>query len=497
MSDRCADRLANPLAIPRPSRLIERPSSDAAAPGRPGPAGQRALKVVAAWLWTLALCACSSLPARQPTPPKAPVSEVEVQGARGPASAHRALRLLGAEGRAAAVRHHLEVLGAVDRGGTLYRGNQTRLLVDGPATFAAMEAAIRQARRRILLESYIVEDEGVAARVSALLVQKAAAGVQVSLIYDAVGSIGTPDTFFKELRAAGVSVCQFNPLNPAHRPGHWGIVQRDHRKLLVVDDVVAYTGGINISRVYGSGSFSGSRGRASEDPLEDGWRDTQIELKGPVVPALATTFKETWADQGCKGRLGPMQTQAVGEPGRRHVMVMATEPDEDDNPIYRSLIAAVDAAQDEVLLTIAYFAPGADFVRALCDAAQRGVQVELVLPGQSDFPLVLHAGRWYYDRLLEAGVRIHERTDAMMHAKTAVIDGVWSTVGSSNLDWRSLVGNRELNVIVLGDDFGDAMRAQFARDREASETIELDAWRDRGLKQRSWELIGRLTERWL
>jgi len=491
------DRLAARTAPARRSR----PEPAGRITETPGTASRRHCRVwtqrAAAALLLVSVGACGSLPERQATPPKAPAALVQVQGAQGAASARQALRQLSGEGRAAAVRHHLEVLTATEGGGTLYRGNHTRLLVDGPATFGAMEAAIRQARHRVLLESYIVEDQGVAARVSELLVRKAADGVRVALIYDAVGSIGTPKDFFERLRAAGVAVCNFNPLNPAARPGHWDMVHRDHRKLLVVDDAVAYTGGINISRVYGSGSFSGSRARATADPLEDGWRDTQIELKGPVAPALAALFEQTWADQGCQGALGPAPPQAADEPGQRHVMVMATEPRADGNPIYSSLIAAVDAARDEVLLTIAYFAPGEDFVRALCDAARRGVRVELVLPGRSDFTLVLHAGRWYYDRLLEAGVRIHERSDAMMHAKTAVIDGVWSTVGSSNLDWRSLVGNHELNVIVLGDDFGDAMRAQFARDREASETIGLVAWRDRGLGNRTWELIGRLAERWL
>ena len=465
--------------------------------------------------------ACSSLPARDAKVEGA--SRVTVMGAAGalsPTQEDRTLRRVAAEGSGDLLALHLRVLagsGDVD----LYRGNRARLLVDGPATFGAMKAAIAQARGRVLLESYIVEDQGVAAEVAVLLLQRAAAGVKVALLVDAVGSISTPEAFFKRLADGGVAVCVFNPLNPSDRPGHGGLSRinhRDHRKLLVVDDDVAYTGGINISRVYGSGSFSRSRknvatsGNAdaaatADGALTDGWRDTQIELRGPVVPALAQVFARTWQDQGCVGELGkpgkpgvkpagPSGT-AAAEPGQRIVKIMASDPRDDGNRIYTSLLAAVDQSRSSVRMTMAYFAPGADFVQALCDASLRGVRVELVLPGRSDNMLVLHAGRSYYTQLLAAGVQIHEMEHAMMHAKTAVIDGVWSTVGSSNLDWRSFVANSELNVVVLGDDFGAEMAALFDRDRAASQPVTPDAWAQRGLQQRTLETIGRLAERWL
>lgn len=462
--------------------------------------------------------ACSSLPARDAKVDSA--SRVTVIGAAGvltPAQEDRTLRRVAAEGANDLLALHLRVLassGDVD----LYRGNRTRLLVDGPATFGAMKAAIAQARGRVLLESYIVEDQGVAAEVATLLLQRAAAGVKVALLVDAVGSISTPDAFFKRLADGGVSVCVFNPLSPSDRPGHGGlssINHRDHRKLLVVDDDVAYTGGINISRVYGSGSFSRSRKNVAaadtadkadtaDEALTDGWRDTQIELRGPVVPALAQVFARTWHGQGCVGELGKPGAKPAGpsgtaaaEPGQRIVKIMASDPRDEGNRIYTSLLAAVDQSRSSVRMTMAYFAPGADFVQALCDASLRGVRVELVLPGRSDNMLVLHAGRSYYTQLLEAGVQIHEMGHAMMHAKTAVIDGVWSTVGSSNLDWRSFVANSELNVVVLGEDFGAEMAALFNRDRAASQPVTADAWAQRGLQQRTLEAIGRLAERWL
>ena len=368
----------------------------------------------------------------------------------------------------------------------------------GPATFGAMKAAIAQARGRVLLQSYIVEDEGVAAEVAELLLARAAQGVKVAMIYDAVGSITTPDAFFKRLVDGGVSVCAFNPINPTKRPGFWGLTHRDHRKLLVVDEDVAFTGGINISRVYGSSSF-GRRGEPTgEGALDDGWRDTQIELRGPVVPVIGQVFETTWREQGCQGELGqPAPQKAAAEPGTRVVKVIASDPRDKENRIYSTLLAAVDAAQVNVRFTMAYFAPGTDFVTALRKAAERGVAVEMVLPGRSDSTLAFHAGRSYYDDLLSSGVRIYQMEHALMHAKTAVIDGVFSTVGSSNLDWLSFVANNELNVVVLGDDFGAEMNRLFERDRDASKPVTLEQWRQRGLDDRAMETFSRLVERLL
>ncbi|MGX5652396.1 cardiolipin synthase B [Hydrogenophaga sp. YM1] len=462
-----------------------------------------------AWAWLCALtlyllAGCTSLPPREPQLAQAGGGPglVTVRGADGVLSKEekrQTLRELSQEGRHELLRHHLRTLtqsGDAD----LYRGNRTRLLVDGPATFGAMKAAIAQARGRILLESYIFEDQGVAAEVADLLLRRAADGVKVAVIYDAVGSITTPVAFFQRLKDGGVAVCEFNPINPVRRPGYWGITHRDHRKLLVVDQQVAFTGGINISRVYGSGSASWRRSAppAGASPIDDGWRDTQIELRGPVVPALAKVFETTWREQGCPGGLGePPDKPLAAEPGERVVKVLASDPRDDGNRIYTALVAAIDAAQVEVHIAMAYFAPGEVFVQALCDAARRGVSVELVLPGRSDSSLVLHAGRSYYTQLLQAGVRIFEMDQAVMHAKTAVIDGVFSTVGSSNLDWISFVANNELNVIVLGEEFGGQMNALFERDRQASRAVTLEAWERRGLGGRLMEGVGRLLERWL
>lgn len=460
-----------------------------------------ALAGLAAGLSLLAAAACGSLnerdPQLRPLPPRQLASNVTLVDRNGPVDATaqaRDLARVKAEGSARLFEHHLGVLAA---GGEaqLLRGNTARLLVDGPATFAAMKAAIAGARQRILVEFYIVEDEGVAAEVADLLREKAAAGVSVALMYDSIGSMGTEGAFFDRLRDGGVAVCAFNPINPLERPGHWGLLQRNHRKMLAVDGDVAFTGGINLSNVYAEGSF-GSRRRAKppQDPDRQGWRDTQVELHGPVVAALSDVFRASWLRQGCGGDLPATPPPRVATPGQRVIKLVAGDPDHGVNPTYKALLNSIDAAQRSVQLTMAYFAPGTELIEALCDAARRGVAVSLVLPGRSDVKLVLHAARSRYAQLLAAGVQIHEMSHAVMHAKTAVVDGVFSSVGSSNLDWRSIVGNNEMDVIVLGDDFGEQMQALFARDVATSQRIDAAQWAQRGLGQRLLEGVARIVE---
>lgn len=487
-----------------------------------------------------AMVAAAACMARVPVasaPPPDAGRGVTVHGARGPvapAQQQRDLARVAAEGRPRLLQHHLAVLAAQDDV-HLYRGNTAALLVDGPATFAAMKAAIAQARGRVLLESYIVEGEGVAAELLGLLLHKAGQGIEVALMYDAVGSLQTPAAVFDRLRAGGIAVCAFNPVNPLERPGRWGLLQRSHRKLLVVDAEVAFTGGINLSDVYSSGSRgssggsgggsggasggrglsggSGAGGDASSRRVRDagtgdaanggppaadaGWRDTQIELRGPVVTAMATVFRESWQTQGCPGEPRPPPPAATAAPGQRVVQLVAGDPRAGLNPTYVTLLAATRAAVRSVHVTMAYFAPGRELVDALAAAARRGVAVRLVLPGRSDVQLVQHAGRSYYAQLLEAGVQIHEMSHTVMHAKTAVIDGVLSTVGSSNLDWRSIVGNNEMDVIVLGEDFGQAMEALFERDVALSQAIDPARWQRRAWSQRVLEMLGRWVEPWL
>ncbi|MFG6416466.1 phosphatidylserine/phosphatidylglycerophosphate/cardiolipin synthase family protein [Roseateles sp. DC23W] len=452
-------------------------------------------------LWILGAAACGSLLPRdqgvQPLPRQQTAERVTVVDRNGPVSAAteaRELARVKAEGSGALMERHLGVLAA--KGDTqLMRGNTAKLLIDGPRTFAAMKAAIAAAKHRLLVEFYIVEDEGVAAEVADMLIRKAGEGVHVAFLYDAVGSLGSDRAFFDRLRDGGVAVCAFNPINPLERPGHWGLTHRNHRKMLAADSDVAFTGGINLSNVYAEGSFgSGRRVRPPSDAEKRGWRDTQVEVRGPVVNALAAEFRESWSRQGCEGTLPPAPPPQVATPGQRVIKLVAGDPDKGVNPTYTALLRAIDASQRSIQLTMAYFAPGDQLIQALCDAAQRGVAVSLVLPGRSDVKLVMHAARARYAQLMEAGVQIYEMKQSVMHAKTAVIDGVFSSVGSSNLDWRSIVGNNEMDLIVLGEDFGEQMQALFKRDVAASTAIEAAQWSQRGIGQRFMERFARWIE---
>ncbi|MEO8296271.1 MAG: phospholipase D-like domain-containing protein [Burkholderiales bacterium] len=396
------------------------------------------------------------------------------------------LARLGEQGKAPLVNRHLAAMtrfGDVD----LHAHNDAKLLIDGPATFAAMFAAIGAARESVLLESYIIEDSTIADRLAELLERKRRQGVAVALLYDDVGTLKPPQAFFDRLRAAGVGLCAFNPVNPLKRLGYWNISHRDHRKILAVDRTVAFTGGINISGVYATGSFS--RGQRASNV---GWRDTQVQLRGPAAGALDDLVRKTWQQQGCRDALPPMPARAnAASAGEQVVRIVPSSPADPANRIYTLLLTAVDAAQQSVYLTMAYFAPSPDMIDALCDAAGRGVDVQLVLPSQSDFWPVLHAGRSHYRRLLAAGVKVHELQDAVLHAKTAVIDGVVSTVGSSNMDWRSISSNNEVDAVVFGDDFGQGMVRMFRQDVAASEAITAEAWAHRPLLQRAKEWLAR------
>jgi len=461
---------------------------------------------LAAPLAALSLAACANVvppaPAAAPETMKPPAA-VRVEGSAGSRSARHSaqtLREVKAEGRGPQFENHLAIL--QQAGETLYAGNELALLVDGPATFDAIFAELETARERVLLQTYIFEGTDVGRRIADVLLRKAAEGVDVRVIYDSVGSFATPADFFDEMRAGGIEACEFNPVSPLRRAtGFLRLNNRDHRKLLAIDDRVAFTGGINISSVYSSASF-GSRASKRKSPEEDGWRDTHVRIEGPAVRRFIELFQDTWRRQACKGELAPLpeidpDSLQPPEEGERLVAVIESTAEEDSGRFRRAFLGAIEGATDSVHITMAYFVPDPEMLAALTRAARRGVEVVLVLPGRSDSWLTLRAGQSHYDDLLLAGVRIHERHDALLHAKTAVIDGVWSTVGSSNLDWRSFVHNDEVNAVILGREFGAAMERLFARDVEQAEAVDPGVWAQRPAGPRLQEWLARRFEYWL
>jgi cardiolipin synthase len=328
-----------------------------------------------------------------------------------------------------------------------------------------------------------------------LLIARQRAGVNVNVMYDSVGTLGVPQAFFERMRAAGIHLLAFNPVNPAKAHGHWAINNRDHRKLLVVDGRVAFTGGINISADYANSSLFRSHA-GHVDPGEVGWRDTHIRIEGPAVAALQYSFIDNWIAQEAGELPDEDYFPRLAPAGNKIVRVLATHPDKGFE-IYRAFLLAIGEAKQSIEITSAYFVPDRQTIEALCAAARRGVRVRLVLPGVSDHSLVYHAGRAFYDQLLSNGVEIHELQVAVLHAKTAVIDGSWSTVGSANLDRRSFEHNYELNVIVLDPAFGQAMHAAFEEDLRHARQVTLAQWRARPLLDRIKEMATRLFDYWL
>ena len=351
-----------------------------------------------------------------------------------------------------------------------------------------MFAAIENAKDHINMETYIIEDDEIGQRFAELLISKQHSGVQVNFIYDSVGAINTPKEFFKPLKESGVNVLEFNPINPLKARNSWQVNRRDHRKLLIVDGEIAFVGGINISSVYSSGSFGRSKSARGNTP----WRDTHLRMAGPVVSEFQKLFMATWSEQ--KGEPLALKKYFPEPDSKGNVVVRAigSSPNEPYSQIYATLLSAINSAETQVFLTNAYFVPDPQLLAALKDAVQRGVDVRLLLPEKIDSVMVFYASRSYYEELLSAGVKIYQRQDALLHAKTALIDGVWSTVGSTNLDWRSFLSNYEINAVMLGQDFGAQMQALFEKDLKSSRLITLEAWKKRSIGTRIKERAARL-----
>ncbi len=446
----------------------------------------------AATLCLILLVSCGSLPLPHKT--SHANAAVRVNGAHGALSVRESKALLaklenGGPETNIFSRHLIQV---EEISGPLVTGNKVMLLLDGPITYKSMYAAIQGAKNNINMETYSIEDDEVGRRFAAALIEKQKKGVQVNLIYDSVGSADTPEEFFKSLADNGVNVLAYNPLNPL-TPGKKWEVGRDHRKLLVVDGQIAFVGGVNISSVYSSGSFSSKPRTKDTQP----WRDTHLRIEGPVVSDFQKLFLATWEKQKGKPLASKSFFPKTSSTGNEMVRAIGSSPDEPYSAIYVTLLSAINSAETHAYVTNAYFVPDARLLAALKGAARRNVDVRLLLPDKTDSDLVFYASHSYYDELLSAGVKIYERENALLHAKTALIDGVWSTIGSSNLDWLSLEYNQEINAVILGQEFGTQMKALFDKDIEASRLVTLEKWRQRPIGTRLKEFGARLLARWI
>jgi cardiolipin synthase len=393
----------------------------------------------------------------------------------------------------------MKALAALEEAATgvpLIAGNKVTLLFDGPQTMAEMLKAIGAAKNNINLETYIFDQDELGLKFADLLIEKQKAGVSVNIIYDSVGTLNVPQQFFERMRAAGIGLVAFNPVNPARLRGDaWIINNRDHRKVLIVDGKVAFTGGINISDTYSKSSLFRSKSKR-RDESQVGWRDTHVKVEGPAVAAFQWTFIRTWVGQDAADLPDAEFFPPLAAEGDKLVRVIASEPG-GGFEIFKAYILAIQEAKQSIHITSAYFVPDKQTVDALTAAAKRSVDVKIVLPGISDSGLVFHAGHALYDQLLTSGIRIYHLQVAVLHAKTAVIDGAWSTVGSTNIDMRSFLHNSELNVVVLGESFGREMENAFQEDLRGSLEITREKWNQRPIADRIKEWAARFVGYWL
>ncbi len=354
---------------------------------------------------------------------------------------------------------------------TLDDGAELQLYKDGEAALAAYRAIMR-AKRRVLLEIYIWPSDETGRKFAELLIEKARAGVAVFIIYDGFGSLLADKTMFAEMRRAGCQVVEFHPALPQRSRWGWRLFNRDHRKLLVVDDNTVGVGGLNVGNRY-AGNWVASEAHVKPEKM---WRDAGVGIrcKG-AADRYARAFAKTWHYCLRRGPIGrtsvftglALPERAVSRIGKVQLAYNGfrpldgrtptdlLEPEVDvgcvgsapafNSPLRPFLYRLVRDARKSLSLTMAYFAPDDELIEGLCAAARRGVKVRLMMAGRSDARILIVAARAFYRRLMDAGAQVYERQGAMLHQKTIVADGELSVLGSTNLDYRSIEFNLELS----------------------------------------------------
>jgi cardiolipin synthase len=356
-----------------------------------------------------------------------------------------------------------------------YEGNRVSLLYGGLETFNSIMNVLSDAKELICLQFYIYRADETGRRIAELLKEKVRQGVKVYLLYDHFGSFGTPGSFWKELRDSGINIGASRPFKFSAPLKY---VRRDHRKLIIIDGKKAFTGGLNIANEY-----SGFHLRKKEP-----WRDTGVFVEGPVVRQLLEEFRRAW-----EVWTGRSFVQVTPEPlffsdGYPCIPIFASSF-RGSRRFRKLLYYSIKNSKGSIWSTVAYFVPGRRLLHSLINAARRGVDVRLLLPGISDVPAACYAGRSFYTALLRAGVRIYHYEGVVLHAKSYVFDGKWSIVGSANLDAQSLRWNDEGNLGIWSEDFGREMGELFQEDLRRSKEIFLEDWIKRPFTEKVKEKI--------
>jgi cardiolipin synthase len=362
-------------------------------------------------------------------------------------------------------------------------GTTIQLFKDGEAWRAAFDA-LRDARSRICLEIYIFASDDTGQAVADVLCKKARDGLRVYVMYDSFGSFETDPKLFAEMRRHGVNLQEFHPLRPWDCRYSWRPVNRDHRKLLVIDNNLAALGGMNLATEYaGSSLLTSLKPKAKRMTRCELWRDNAISVRGPAVWQLLRSFSHTWNYVLHGGRIRRAELIHEIEHGEFGVLASVPTLSSPLGPFLRSLLRG---ARKKIQLTMAYFAPDDALIDELCQAADRGVHVQLMLPGRGDVKLLVIAARSFYEKLMSHGVDIYERQNVVLHAKTMVVDDHTTVVGSTNLDYRSIEYNCELSAIIRNLEFGRQMNELFQHDIRFAKQIQPDVWRRRPY----WDRVG-------
>jgi cardiolipin synthase A/B len=365
-------------------------------------------------------------------------------------------------------------------GAQITRGNSFTVLTNGDQIFPAMLASVRGAKRRISFETYIYDKGEIADEFTRALEDAARRGVRVSLVVDAVGASGIDGEHVKRLEAAGCRVARFNVPN-------WysleAVNYRTHRKVLVVDGEVGFAGGVGIADHW--------KGNARN---KEEWRDTMVEVRGPLARLMEGTFYENFAEAG--GEVTPELDDTPKElHGEGAAIAVRGSPTGGSNDLKRLYLLFLASARRSIDITTPYFVTDESSRWALQDAGRRGVKIRLILEGDiTDAMPVKYASRKHYEDLLNAGIEIYEYQPTMMHTKTLVVDGMWSMFGSANFDNRSLELNDELNVAVTNRGLAARLLEDFAQDLKVSRRLELETWRRRPLlskaREQFWAAFG-------
>lgn len=376
----------------------------------------------------------------------------------------------------------------------LSEGHQVEILLDGGGTFPPMWDDIRSARRSVHIQLYYCQPGAIADSLGAVLVDRARAGVTVRFLYDAVGC-ELDRSYLDRLREGGVVVHAFRPVRwwALHRAQ-----ERSHVRIVIIDGVVGYTGGFGLDDRW---SAAGDRG-------ESGWRETNVRFTGPAVAQLQAAFADGWAESA-----GELLVETYHDAGTESVPSNSTTlggsrtvtaglahsvPDVGSTTAERLLVLSIAGARRTLYIANAYFVPDDDFRRLLAAAVERGVDVRVLTPDEgTDVPVVRYAGRAHYEELLRAGVRIWEYRPAMMHAKTFVVDGVWSVIGSMNFDNRSLAVNDESSLLVADSALGARMDSIFLDDLDRAVELTLASFGERSAWERVKERFAVLASRLL